>query len=290
MYRQRMIGRTLFFQGMEGIGAGSIPLAIQAFREAIAIARATGDKLTLGYSLELYYTATDFISAPDQDEAALEGFHIFSHEINDNFGLMIASMNMARIAAEKANDAEKEMYYRRVKERLREIPGSYQVGMFHLGMGFDERSRGNFEAAKKIFEDGLQIFRNQRNMNMQLALRSEIGHTEREMGNLSQAKAIYLETIRDWQKVGNRSAIAHQLECFGFLAIADEEPQRAAKLFSAAEALRERSASPMRDQEHVEYDRSVMQLRSMLPEADFNALWAEGRTMTMEQAIELAVS
>jgi hypothetical protein len=34
----------------------------------------------------------------------------------------------------------------------------------------------------------------------------------------------------------------------------------------------------------------VAQLRAMLPDAEFNALWAEGRAMTMEQAIRLALS
>ena len=90
--------------------------------------------------------------------------------------------------------------------------------------------------------------------------------------------------------MGNRPAIAHQLECFAFLAIADEEPQRAVKLFSAAEALREIAQSPMADYERIEYDQSMEQLRYMLTEAEFNALWAEGRATPMEQAIQLALS
>ena len=43
------------------------------------------------------------------------------------------------------------------------------------------------------------------------------------------------------------------------------------------------------EHEQVEYDQSFAQLRAMLPEAEFNALWAEGKSMTMEQAIQLAL-
>jgi hypothetical protein len=86
-----------------------------------------------------------------------------------------------------------------------------------------------------------------------------------------------------------RPAISHQLECFGFLAIQAEEPHKAVRLFSAAEALREKIQSPMTDQERAEYDPYMTQLRAMLPEVEFNALWAEGRSMTMEQAIQLAL-
>lgn len=227
---------------------------------------------------------------PDRDEAAREGFHIFSHEINDRFGLGMAYMNMARLAAEKGDENEKEMYFRKLREKIRETPGSFQGGIFFLGMGMDEKARGNHATAKKHFEDGLAIFKSLNNLNFQLTLRSELGHLERQAGNLTQARLIYRETIKDWQELGNRPAIAHQLECFGFLAIADEEPQRAIKLFGAAEALREKAQSPMTDHERVEYDQSVAQLRSMLPEAEFNALWEEGKSMTMEQAIQLALS
>jgi len=58
----------------------------------------------------------------------------------------------------------------------------------------------------------------------------------------------------------------------------------------AAEALREKIHSPMTDYERVEYDKEVAQLRSLLHELDFNTLWAEGRALTMEQAIEFALN
>ena len=41
--------------------------------------------------------------------------------------------------------------------------------------------------------------------------------------------------------------------------------------------------------EHIEYDQAIAQVRPMLSEAKFNSLWAEGRAMTMEQAIQLAL-
>jgi hypothetical protein len=181
------------------------------------------------------------------------------------------------------------MYFEKIRERIREAPGSYQVAMFHLGMGMDESVRGNYAAAKRIFEDGRKIFKQVGSINFQLVMQSEIGHIERYTGNLSQAKAIYQETIKGWQTLGNRPAIAHQLESFAFLAISEEEPQRAIKLLSAAEALRARVQSQRVNHEQLEFEQSIAQLRSMLPEAEFNALWAEGRALTLEQGIELAL-
>jgi hypothetical protein len=156
-------------------------------------------------------------------------------------------------------------------------------------MGMIESFQRNYDTARQVFEDGLKIFRRLRNKYFQTALRSELGHVARHSGDIRQAKKIYQETLREWKDLGNRASIAHQLECFALLAITDEEPERTIKLFGAAEALRERAQASMTDYERVEYDQAVARVRSMLTENAFNVLWAEGRAMTMEQAIALAL-
>ncbi len=289
IYRQKLFARALFVQGMVGLGVGNIPLVIKTLKKAIDISRETGDKHMLGYSLGTYYTASTFINTPDGADAAREALQIFSQEVNDSFGLGMAYLNMARLAASQGRESEKETYFGKLKELVREMPKSFQVSMFFLGMGMDERMRGHYDTARKIFEEGLEMFRRLHSKNFVLVMRSELGHIERSTGNLTQARAIYGETIKGWQDLGNRSAIAHQLECFGLLSLVDEEPQRAVKLFGAAEALRERIQAPMTDYERVEYNQATARVRSMLTESEFKSLWADGRSLTMEQAIEFAL-
>lgn len=286
--RQKLIARALFAQGMVGLGVSNMHVVLKVLSEAIAISRETGDKQMLGYSLELYYVASTFLNVPDAEEAVQEGFEIFSREVDDRFGLGMAYVNMARIASNRGDQSERDRYYAEIEKMSHEMPGSFQVGMFFLGMGMEERERGNYDRAKEILEQALEIFKRLGNSNFKLVLRSELGHIERQTGDLSRARSIYRETMRGWQDMGNRSAIANQLECFGFLDIAEEQPRRATKLFGAAEALRERIKSTMTDFERLEYDRSIAALRSKLADTEFNALWAEGRSMTMEQAIEIA--
>ena len=118
---------------------------------------------------------------------------------------------------------------------------------------------------------------------------SGMAHVARQLGNFEEALSLYRETLRDWQEIGHRGAVAHQLECFAFIAKAQEQGERAVKLMSAAEALREASSSPMTPQERVEYDNEVASLRTGMDEKSFVLLWEEGRAMTMEQAIEYAL-
>jgi tetratricopeptide (TPR) repeat protein len=289
IHRQKLIAKALFAEGMTGLGQGNLPLVIQALQEAITISRATGDKLILGYSLEMFFTASQFINVPGGPEAAQEGLTIFTEEINDGWGLGMAYLNMARVAAGKGDQSEKKKHFGKLKELIRDVPVSFQVGMFFLGMGMDESAHGDYETAKQLFEDALNIFRRLRNRHFQMVITSELGHIARYTGDLHQARTIYAETIKGWQDLGNRSAIAHQLECFAFIAIAGEEPQCAIKLFGAAEVMREKINSPMIDHERVEYDKGVTQLRSLFHESDFNFLWAEGRAMTVEQMMQFAL-
>ena len=284
--RQKLIAKALFALGTVGIGTGR---AIMPLQEAIAISRFTGDKLMLGYSLEMYCTASRFGEAPGALEAAQEGLSIFTNEVHDHWGLGMAYQNMVSIAIQQGNLVEKEKYLRKLKELVREAPISFQSGIFFLGIGLDESVRGNYDAAKQFFENGLRIFIRLRNRNFQTIFLSELGHIARHTGDLHQARKIYRETLSSWQDLGNRGAVAHQLECFGFLSLHAEEPDRALRLFGAAEALRERIQSSMAEEERVEYDAAVVQIRSMLTQADFDSLWAEGQSLSTEQAIELAL-
>jgi predicted ATPase/class 3 adenylate cyclase len=288
--RQDLLARAFFAQGMINLSKGYLPLSKQTLHEAISISRAIGNKNILGYSLELLYTVSTFIDEPEAEDFAYEGLKIFTDEVDDNWGLGMAYQNMARIAISKGDQNEKREYIAKFNELRREAPVSIQAGMSLMGLGRSESEQGNYENAIPLFEDALDVFTQLRIKNFQIAVKSQLGHIARYTDDLARAKSIYRETIIGWQDIGNRGAIAHELESFASIAITEEEPQRALKLFGAAESLRERSNSPMTDFEQVEYDQMVAHARSLLTEPVSNSLWAEGRAMTMEQAIKLALS
>ncbi len=288
-HRQKLIARAFLSQALAGMSRGNLPFAIQSVHEAIALSRSTGDKFILGNSLILYVAVSSFINAPGASEAAQEALTIFTNEITDPWGLGMAYLSMARIASAKGDLSAKQEYIGKLKELIGATSFSYQAGMLFLIMGMDESAHGNYESAKQFFEDGWNVFKPLKYKHFELATRSELGHIARHTGDLQQAKQIYHETIMGWKDLGNRGAIAHELECFAFIAIAEEEPQRALKLFGAAEALREKAQSPMTDQERIEYDEAVAQMRELLNASEFNSRWSDGRTMSMGQAIAFAL-
>ncbi|MBK8421573.1 AAA family ATPase [Candidatus Villigracilis saccharophilus] len=276
-------------------GSNEIISSRSALQEAIAIARELGDKKLLGVSLEMYANASAMIKADDALAAAQEGLEIF-RELNYKAGMGMAYGNMARLESITGNYQEAEKYIALFLPIMGEGTISLQSGFLNLGMGIGARSQGRFDRAQRHFEEGLRIFTQMGHNGMITGMTSEIAHTQRALGNYAAAKNTYRETIKLYQDYGNRPAVAHQLECFAMIAVVEEESQRAARLFGAAEAIRESTGHKRTDEEEAEEAQFMSRLRAMLPakypqgEAEFNALWVESKSMTMEQAIQLALS
>ena len=149
--------------------------------------------------------------------------------------------------------------------------------------------RGDVREAQKHADLMLDLHREMGDQLNVTGHQSEMAHVWRQLGNYAQALALYRETLPEWHKIGHRGAVAHQLECFAFIARAQEQGERAVKLIGAAEALRAASGSLMTPKEQMEYDREVAGLRAGLDEKTFNIFWEEGRSMNMEQAVDFAL-
>ena len=83
----------------------------------------------------------------------------------------------------------------------------------------------------------------------------------------------------------DKGAIASCLEGLAGVVAAQGELAWAGRLLGAAEALREAMGVPLPPVFRDEYVREVTVVRANLGEKDFGSAWAEGRTMTPEQAL-----
>jgi tetratricopeptide (TPR) repeat protein len=272
--------------GVHYQGAGEIILSRNTLQESIAIARELGDKRMLGLALELYANSSAMIKANDVLAPTMEGLEIF-RELNEHGGMAMAYGNLVRWETINGNFQEAEKYAALVRANME--GGSYQLGFLNMGMGVTARVQGHYDRAQRYFEDGLRIFKQIGHKGMIAVMISEIAHMQRAMGKFIEAKKTYQETIKIFQDYGNRPAVAHQLECFAMIAIVEEEPQRAAQLFAAAEAIREVTGHKRTEEEELEEAQFIERLHAILSEAEFNALWAEGKSMRMDQAIQFAL-
>jgi hypothetical protein len=91
--------------------------------------------------------------------------------------------------------------------------------------------------------------------------------------------------------VGNNLGVAYALEHLAALAKVERQADRAARLYGAAAALRDRIRSPLSPADHAAYyDRDLAEVRACLGETAFRAAWSAGAALTPEEAAALAVA
>jgi non-specific serine/threonine protein kinase len=93
-----------------------------------------------------------------------------------------------------------------------------------------------------------------------------------------------------WRDLGDLRDVGVGLDGLALAAAAQGQARRAALLFGAATAVRERpglTANPIWEDDHA---RAVEATRTGLGEAGFMAAWEEGRALPLERAIETALA
>jgi tetratricopeptide (TPR) repeat protein len=155
--------------------------------------------------------------------------------------------------------------------------------------GFLASYSDRYEEARRLFERAMDAYRSVGAHLNVLMSKSNLAHLERQFGHHQQALEWYRESILGFREIGQLGAVAHQLECFGFLAMAGDQNERALKLFAAADALREQVASPMSSDEQIYFDEQLKVVQQKLDAQQFDRIWTTGRALTMEEALELAL-
>jgi hypothetical protein len=109
-------------------------------------------------------------------------------------------------------------------------------------------------------------------------------------GDHAQTIALLRESLALALRLRDTQNAAYGLEGLaGALTMMGQGP-RAARLFGAAEALRERTGSAIGFATLRElYERHLETLRAQLDAKTFEAAWSEGRAMSPEQAVEYAL-
>jgi len=104
-------------------------------------------------------------------------------------------------------------------------------------------------------------------------------------GDYERAIQACQEALTVSQDLGHKNGLAFSLEAMAGIAGAQGQAERAAKLFGAAEALREVIGAPLPPGFRALYERVMVTARAHLGEAAFAETWAQGRAMTLEQAL-----
>jgi predicted ATPase/class 3 adenylate cyclase len=292
LIKDQIRARAYSALAMLSINHGEHHMGQIAARRGVDLARQADDPLQLARALNLLGMSSAFSGDVTLAFDSLHESETLCRKFgyNDDLAVVLGSLAYATLEIEGPKGAEQLQSY--LEESLALSQGSVDLDAAVRREGLLARLahfRGDLAEARKHADLMLDLHKEMGDQLSVTGHQSEMAHVARQMGNYQEALALYRETLPDWQKMGHRGAVAHQLECFAYIAQAQEQEEQAVKLMSAAAALRSASNSPRTPQEELEYDKALAGLRAGMDEKTFDLSWAEGRSMTMERAIEYAL-
>lgn len=173
---------------------------------------------------------------------------------------------------------------------FRELDDKSKTAEVLCGLGNVALAQGDHAQAAKRFEEALALGRDiQGTLNIADALFG-LGRVAQVRGDFASAHSLHKEALPLRRRTHNRWAVASSLDALAVVAGAQGKAQRAARLFGAAETSRELWRFTQSPFERDLYERAVAAVRSQLDEATYAADWAEGRAMTLDQAVEYALA
>ncbi|MCK4977064.1 MAG: hypothetical protein KAS36_09035, partial [Anaerolineales bacterium] len=105
-------------------------------------------------------------------------------------------------------------------------------------------------------------------------------------GDLETAENRFNESLESFLELGNKRGIAECLAGLAGLAAERGEFKWAVPLLAASEALLTSFGAAWWPADRVEFERSLEILHSALEPEKFEALWDQGKTLSLEEAVE----
>jgi DNA-binding CsgD family transcriptional regulator len=151
-----------------------------------------------------------------------------------------------------------------------------------LGMLFDYQ--GKPDSARMRLEESLAIWNELGDKEGMGEALTRLGRVEAHQGNVTAARALYEQSLAVMGE-SYHSETATCLEGLAGVLAALGEPTCAGQIWGAAEALREATGEPMFPIYRTEYECGVASARETLGEQAFAVAWAQGRSMTPQEAL-----
>jgi predicted ATPase/Tfp pilus assembly protein PilF len=164
---------------------------------------------------------------------------------------------------------------------------SYTHCLNHLGDL--ARCMGDYARAGDFYNQALVAFEAQGQRRVLPSMWHNIGYVELHKGDYAAALGRFRDAMSAFHEQADRRGVA---ECLiGIAAVYGDQGdwQRAARLFGAAEALLTREGTTIWPSNRPDYERAVARARTGTDEGNFYAAWVEGRGMSLDAALELAL-
>ena len=210
-----------------------------------------------------------------------------SEAAGDTEGVSQALHMLAGLATEQEDYGQARSLASRALALDRQRGDKHAIAARLENLGNISLNQGDYEAATALFQESLALCREIGLRRVEASSLGNLANLALHLGRSGEATSLLGEGLRLAQEIGSVGEVLQMLEAAA--AVALKRPARAARLLGAAAGLRETAGVSLQHFEREMHARTVDAVREKLGDDRFDALWAEGRAMTLDAAVEHAL-
>jgi predicted ATPase len=212
------------------------------------------------------------------------------HELKNKQHIAGSLNNLGRTALAQGDYASAITLFKESVALSRELEDRQGAATALNNLGEAVNAQGEYAAAQNHLDEALFINRQSGNFAWEAYNLKALGDVARNLTDYSAARSLYKQSMTIRRAGGEKRSIADSLESLAGLQTTEGKHEQAARLWAAAQHLREEIGAPAWPRDKNRQDLDIAETRAALGEEAFAAAWEAGRAMTWEQAVEYALS
>ena len=172
----------------------------------------------------------------------------------------------------------------------RELRDRWTAAHPRMLLGEIARSSGDYDLAARLYQESLDLHRQVAHKQGAAICLHNLGHVAIHQGDLQRARARLAESLDLGREIGDTYHLAMCCAAVAGIAVRSGRARQAAQLCAAAVAALDGIGARLETVDLDEFSRNQSLARDQLGKAAFDADWAEGRAMSLDQAIACALA
>ena len=223
-------------------------------------------------------------------QAFLEESVSIRRELGDMSALADSLRNLGSLTFDKNDLEATQHHYEEALDLFRQAGNESGIAGTLNNLGVLATVHERWDAASILYEESLSFFRRHGDIQGIARALMNLGEARMMQNQLEEAEEMLKESFVLFGEIGSQWDIAYVLEGLGHVKTAAGKATDAARLLGAAEELREVLGAPLPPNEVEPYEKHVARARASIDAETFENAWKEGRSMSIEQALEFALS
>jgi tetratricopeptide (TPR) repeat protein len=226
---------------------------------------------------------------PAREQVLAESLAL-TRELGDKPGIARALDLLGFMATAEGEYPQALEFLQESRALFQEVDHTMAVAVSLIRQGDVLSLQGNYAQAVALCQESLVLAQERDHTPIVGWAFHALGTLAMRQGDVGQARALLVKGLAVFQEAGDLIGLKAYLEVMAEIAGLEGQPERLVRLFGAVEPLRSRLGVSSYTAEQIAHKRQLLAARTQLGENAFAAAWAEGRALTLEQAIAEALA